>query len=76
VTEKLTAAPTKKASVMSSTDFRLSRIYAEGWNTAQKLSAEETDDLDSKQASLNPYTSDPEKSRWNDGFAKAAPKPR
>lgn len=62
---------------MSSTAFRLSRIYAEGWNTAQKLSASETEALDSAQtAALNPYPSEPERSRWNEGFAKAAPKSR
>ena len=62
---------------MSSAAFRLSRIYAEGWNTAQKLSANETDLLDTAQtAALNPYNSEPERSRWNDGFAGAAPKSR
>jgi hypothetical protein len=57
---------------MSSTAFRLSRIYAEGWNKAQQLSAGEADALDTQHtAALNPYTSEPEKSRWNDGFTKA-----
>jgi hypothetical protein len=57
---------------MSSTAFRLSRIYAEGWNKAQQLSAADAEDLDvTRVAALNPYTSEPERSRWSDGFAKA-----
>ena len=52
--------------------FRLSRIYAEGWNTAHALSANESDDLDLwRVAALNPYATDPERSRWSEGFAKA-----
>ncbi len=57
---------------MSSTAFRLSRIYAEGWNKAQRLSATEADNLDMQRAAaLNPYASEPERSRWSEGFAKA-----
>ena len=41
--------------------FRESRIYAEGWNAARKSS---------KPAS-NPYASDPERSRWLEGYTKA-----
>lgn len=52
--------------------FHLSRIYAEGWNAANHLSANESDDLNLwKVAALNPYTNEPERSRWSDGFAKA-----
>jgi hypothetical protein len=57
---------------MSDTAFRLSRIYAEGWNKAQELSANESDGLDVCQvAALNPYAAEPERSRWSEGFAKA-----
>jgi hypothetical protein len=57
---------------MSDTAFRLSRIFAEGWNRAQQLSANESDELDFRQiAALNPYAREPEKSRWSEGFAKA-----
>lgn len=52
--------------------FLLSRIYAEGWNAANRLSAKESDDLNLwKVAALNPYANEPERSRWSDGFAKA-----
>jgi hypothetical protein len=57
---------------MSSTEFRLSRIYAEGWNKARALSTNENDDANPQRgAALNPYTTEPERSRWNEGFAKA-----
>ena len=52
--------------------FRLSRIYAEGWNAANKLSSEERDNLDlERMAILNPYLSEADRSRWTQGFAKA-----
>lgn len=51
------------------TAFRQSRIYAEGWNAAR------TSSLDAEPrgiATLNPYRTDPERARWNDGFRAAA----
>jgi hypothetical protein len=52
--------------------FVLSRVYAEGWNAAKKLSASECDELDSAGiAALNPYGTDAKRQRWSDGFAKA-----
>ena len=52
--------------------FKLSRIYAEGWNAASRLSADESDGLDPcAVAALNPYVVEPERSRWSEGFAKA-----
>lgn len=52
--------------------FRLSRIYAEGWNRAQQLSANETAAVDIEVwAALNPYAAEPERSRWIEGFTKA-----
>jgi hypothetical protein len=57
---------------MSDTAFRLSRVYAEGWNAAHRLSKDGSADLDSRQVeTLNPYAAEPEKSRWSAGFAKA-----
>jgi hypothetical protein len=52
--------------------FKLSRIFAEGWNAASRLSAEESDGMDPHgAAALNPYVAEPERSRWSEGFAKA-----
>lgn len=57
---------------MSDTAFRLSRVYAEGWNKARELSAHEHYDLDQTRiAALNPYATEPERSRWSDGFKEA-----
>jgi hypothetical protein len=57
---------------MSDAAFRLSRIYAEGWNKARELSAEAHDDVDASRVSaLNPYPAEPERSRWSEGFKKA-----
>lgn len=44
-------------------DYILSRAYAKGWNAGRSPQA----DLAS-----NPYPADPERNRWNEGFAKAA----
>lgn len=52
--------------------FALSRVTAEGWNAANRLSANESHDLNLwKVAALNPYKTEPERSRRSDGFAKA-----
>ena len=54
------------------TVFKLSRIYAKGWNTASRMPANEYSELDpAKVAELNPHASEPERSRWNDGFREA-----
>jgi ribosome modulation factor len=42
--------------------FRLSRIYAQGWNTAMTAKSAEH---------ANPYPADPERGRWQAGFADA-----
>jgi len=44
--------------------YRLSRIYAEGWNCAR---------IDSRKADItpNPYLSEPEQTRWNAGYAES-----
>ena len=52
--------------------FKLSRIFAEGWNAARELSTEATDDLTLRaMTALNPYGNEPERSRWVEGFTKA-----
>ena len=57
---------------MKNTAFRLSRIYAEGWKTASELPMDESDELDPERiTALNPYVTEPEKSRWRDGFSAA-----
>lgn len=53
-------------------DFRLSRIQAEGWNTARRMPLARLATLDTAEiAALNPYIHDPEQMRWNAGFASA-----
>jgi hypothetical protein len=57
---------------VAETAFTLSRVYAEGWNAAKRLTASECDALDPGGiASLNPYDTDARRQRWSDGFAKA-----
>lgn len=52
------------------TSFQLSRVYAQGWNAAKRLSANIRTDPKT-MADLNPYTVEPERTRWNQGFASA-----
>ena len=47
--------------------FRRSRIYAQGWNAARGPCTGSA----LRQDVLNPYSSEPEKSRWNEGYANA-----
>jgi hypothetical protein len=52
--------------------FRLSRIEAEGWNTAHRVLASGPQSLnDVNVASFNPYVSDPARARWVLGFRNA-----
>ena len=51
--------------------FRLSRVYAQGWNAARQLTANTRADAVA-MAALNPYTSEPERSRWDEGFTNAS----
>jgi len=46
-------------------NFLLSRVYAKGWNAARSHS------LGPAKAPANPYASDPEKSRWAEGYSGA-----
>ena len=55
----------------TATAFRHSRIYAEGWNAARTLSA--TVPAGAHEHTMqNPYSSEPERTRWNEGFAAAS----
>ncbi len=51
--------------------FRLSRVYAEGWNAARRLPANIRPEA-STMTTINPYTSEPERTSWNQGFANAS----
>jgi ribosome modulation factor len=51
--------------------FRLSRVYAEGWNAAKKESLIESDGGNGGRKTANPYAIDPQRSRWERGFADA-----
>lgn len=56
---------------MDDAAYRLSRVYAEGWNAAHKLSSNDSDDLDLRRvAALNLYAARPERTRWSEGFSK------
>jgi hypothetical protein len=57
---------------MDTSAFELSRIYGQGWNVAKQLLADSAGDLDPKQAAtLNPYHSVEERTRWSKGFEQA-----
>lgn len=45
-------------------DFRASRIYAQGWNAARTGTA-------NKGAQGNPYATEQDRARWNLGFTQA-----
>jgi hypothetical protein len=65
------ALPSNDASIGEA--YRLSRIHAEGWNAAHRIAARTFDRLDGTThiESLNPYKSDPERTRWSIGFTSA-----
>jgi len=44
-------------------NFRLSRVYAKGWNAARSQSL--------GPAPSNPFTSQPERDRWAEGYSGA-----
>lgn len=52
--------------------FRLSRIYAEGWNTAKKMPLADGNEFDAARVmAMSPYKTEPQRSRWIEGFTKA-----
>lgn len=56
--------------------FRLSRVYAEGWNAAKKVPLLGSCEFDPVGSAVpNPYATEPERSRWAEGFAKAMGNP-
>ena len=62
----------RRAATIELSAFKLSRIFAEGWNAARDLSTEASDKLTLRaMTALNPYGNEPERSRWVEGFTKA-----
>lgn len=52
--------------------YKLSRIYAKGWIAARSMPAnDDVESIRNRATALNPFTKDPEKSRWNAGFIAA-----
>lgn len=56
-----------------STDYEFSRVYAQGWNAALKLTPQQQVLLDTQGvAALNPYVATGrEHDRWAEGFGRA-----
>lgn len=55
--------------------FKLSRVYAQGWNAANTISASDYSKLSpAKLTALKPYAAEPQWSRWNYGFQAAIQK--
>jgi hypothetical protein len=52
-------------------EFKLSRIQAEGWNAAQKYLISGNPSDEKKIAALNPHSSDTARARWFAGFNNA-----
>jgi hypothetical protein len=50
------------------TEFQRSRIYAQGWNAARTAGPDGLSDA----VARNPYSTEPERSRWNEGFTAAS----
>ena len=53
------------------TDFKLSRIHAEGWNAARKYLVSGNPSDEEKIAALNPHQTETERARWFVGFNSA-----
>jgi len=71
-TNSLTPFEADTMTVTTNETFRRSRIYAEGWNMANRLATREVETLDfGKLATLNPYTLEPDRTRWTSGFTEA-----
>lgn len=49
--------------------FVFSRIFAEGWNAGRRAALKPLDSVH-KAAAANPYTTEPERQRWSEDFAK------
>jgi hypothetical protein len=71
-TNSLTQFEADTMTATTNETFRLSRIYAEGWNMANRLATREVETLDfRKLATLNPYSLEPDRTRWTSGFTEA-----
>ena len=46
------------------TAYRLSRVYAEGWNVGRTAAGQDL-------MASNPYGTEPERARWEEGYLKA-----
>ncbi|MEJ1968967.1 MAG: hypothetical protein WDN03_10125 [Rhizomicrobium sp.] len=56
----------------ASEDFKLSRIYAQGWAAAGKLTDAQSAALEAGAVpDINPYKIESERARWSEGFEKA-----
>ena len=62
---RIIQGPARMTNKADKVSFRLSRIYAEGWNAARCATLE-------NRTAANPYQTEPERTRWNEGFAEAA----
>ena len=54
----------------TSVEYRLSRAYAAGWNAARTESIARPG-TNGGAPVVNPYPADPERARWDEGYAKA-----
>jgi len=48
--------------------FVFSHIFAEGWMAGRRATLQPPNSA--PQAAANPYTTEPDRERWSDGFAK------
>ena len=64
--------PLRRKGMSADGAYRLSRVQAEGWNAAHRVPSTAIDGFDaSKIEAMNPYASDPERTRWAAGFTSA-----
>lgn len=72
------AAPANNAGTGIEDDhgFRMSRVYAEGWNTARRISGMGGDPMEQDRERLNPYSDGPKHTRWDEGYCGAFAGPR
>jgi len=58
---------------METGEFKLSRIYGQGWNAAKKLLGSGAGKIDASDArTRNPYRTVAERARWAKGFEEAS----
>jgi hypothetical protein len=56
----------------AASDFRLSRIEAEGWNAARRIPASRLTEMNAEEIEArNPYSEEFERIRWSAGFNNA-----